>query len=149
MMENLLIKPEENIVSIFVPIKIKNRGGRGRVSIIIPKNNKELSTEEKPSYDYRLINALGKARRLQQKMDKNPSQTIISLARSEGLTHGYLGRLMRLNLLAPEIIEAILDGKQPRDLKLIDFMRQEIPLLWEEQKEKFGFNYSYGAIILG
>lgn len=74
-------------------------------------------------------------------MGKNPSQTIISLARSEGLTHGYLGRLLRLNLLAPDIIEAIIEGRQPKSLRLIDFMRQEIPHIWEEQREKFGFIY--------
>ena len=73
-------------------------------------------------------------------MEKNPQQSISFLAREEGLTHAYLGRLLRLNLLAPDIVEAILEGKQPKDLRLIDFMRKEIPLLWEEQKEKFWFS---------
>ncbi len=95
--------------------------------------------EEKSNHDFRLINALAKAHRLQQKMDKNPDQTISSLAEKEGLTHAYTGRLLRLNLLAPDIVEAILDGRQPKGLKVIDFLRKEIPLLWEEQKNKFGF----------
>lgn len=132
------ISIEENTISIFVPIKIKNRGGRGSVSIITPQN-KTLSVAEKQSHDFRLINAIAKAHRLQQKMDQSPNQTISSLAAKEGLTHGYMGRLMRLNLLAPDIIEAILDGRQPKSLKVIDLLRQEIPLLWEEQMEKFGF----------
>ena len=72
-------------------------------------------------------------------MEKDPKLTISSLATKEGLTHGYLGRLLRLNLLTPEIVEAILYGKQPKNLRLIDFMTKEIPLLWDEQKEKFGF----------
>lgn len=138
-MENFQsVSVEENTISIFVPIKIKNRGGRGSVSIITPQN-KTLPVAEKPSHDFRLINAIAKAHRLQQKMDQNPNQTISYMAAKEGLTHGYMGRLMRLNLLAPDIIEAILDGRQPKSLKVIDLLRQEIPLLWEEQREKLGF----------
>ncbi len=72
-------------------------------------------------------------------MNKNPIETIGSLARKENLTRAYLGRLLRLNLLAPDIIEDILAGRQPKDLRLIDFMRKEIPIIWEEQKERFGF----------
>ena len=118
----------------------KKRGGRGSVAIITSPQGKSPSPDEKPNHDYRLINGLVKAHKLQQKMNKNPQQTISSLARKEGLTHAYLGRLLRLNLLAPDIIEAILDSRQPKDLKLIDLMRKDIPFLWEEQKEKFGFN---------
>lgn len=129
---------EQDYISIFVPMIIKKRGGRGSVAIITPQN-KLFPIEEKPSHDFRLINALAKAYRLQQKMYKNPEQTISSLAAREGLTHGYLGRILRLNLLAPDIVEAILEGKQPKDLKMIDFLRKELPLLWEEQREKFGF----------
>jgi len=136
-MENV-ISIEESTISVFVPIKIKNRGGRGSVSIITPQN-KVFPVEKRPNYDFRLINALAKAYRLQQKMDKNSDHTISSLAAEEGLTHGYLGRLLRLNLLAPDIIEAILGGRQPKGLKLIDFLRKEIPSLWEEQEERFGF----------
>jgi len=133
-MENVSMS-EENTISIFVPIKIKNRGGRGSVSIITPQN-KALTIEEKPSHDFRLINALAKAHRLQQKMDQNPNQSISYLAAKEGLTHGYMGRLLRLNLLAPDIVEAILDGRQPKSLKVIDFLRKEIPLLWEGTKRE-------------
>jgi hypothetical protein len=130
---------EQSYISIFVPMTIKKRGGRGSVAIITP-DNKAMQIEEEKKHDYRLINALAKAYKLQQKMEKNPNKTIISLARKEGLTHAYFGRLLRLNLLAPDIIEAILDGRQPKDLRLIDLMRKEIPLLWDVQKERFGFN---------
>lgn len=137
-MENSAIQTEENTISIFVPMIIKKRGGRGSISIITPQHGL-LPIEEKPRHDFRLVNALAKAHRLQQKIDWEPNQTISALAEKEGLTHGYLGRLLRLNLLAPDIVETILEGRQPKSLKLIDFLRKGIPLLWEEQKEKFGF----------
>lgn len=66
--------------------------------------------------------------------------TIAQLAEKEGLTKGYVGRLLRINLLAPNIIESILFGEQPRNLKLQDLLRKEIPQIWDEQKEKLGFN---------
>ncbi len=130
---------EQGYISIFVPMMIKKRGGRGSVAIITLPQAQTLPTKATPNYDYRLINALAKAYKLQQKMDKNPQATISSASKKEGLTHAYVGRLLRLNLLAPDIVEAILAGQQPKDLRLIDFMRKEIPFVWEEQKERFGF----------
>ena len=130
---------EQSYISIFVPMTIKKRGGRGSVAIITSPQGKAPSLEEKPNHDYRLINGLVKAHKLQQKMNKNPQQSISSLALKEGLTHAYLGRLLRLNLLAPDIFDAILDGRQPKNLRLIALMRKDIPLLWEEQIERFGF----------
>ncbi len=138
MIENTQIVAE-NYISIFVPMTIKKRGGRGSVAIITPSQSKSLAVDQRPNYDYRLINGLVKAHKLQKLMAKNPTQSISSLAKREGLTHAYVGRLLRLNLLAPDIIEAILAGRQPKDLRLIDLMRKEIPLVWEEQKERFGF----------
>lgn len=130
---------EQGYISVFVPMIIKKRGGRGSVAIITLPHNKALPLNETSNYDYRLINGLVKANKLQKSMAKDPQQSISSLARKEGLTHAYLGRFLRLNLLAPDIVEAILAGRQPKDMRLIDLMRKEIPMLWEEQMEKFGF----------
>ena len=134
---NLSIQPEKNTISIFIPMKIRKRGGN--VATIITPVNKQLQQDETLNYDFRLINALVKAYRLQKKMINNSTFTVASLAAKEGLSRSYLGRILRLNLLSPDIIESILAGKQPRELRLIDFLRQEIPFLWEEQREKFGF----------
>lgn len=137
MENNLSTQIEESTISIFIPMKIKKRGGN--VATIITPANKQLRQSETSNYDFRLINALAKAYKLQKKMINNSTFTVASLAAKEGLTRSYLGRILRLNLLAPDIIETILAGKQPRELRLIDFLRQEIPFLWEEQREKFGF----------
>ena len=131
---------EKSYISISVPAIIKKRGGRGSTTIITPPKDKTLPPDDNTNYDYRLITAITRAYKLQQKMNKNPEQTISSLAYEENLTRGYLGRLLRLNMLAPDIVKAILDGKQPKDLRLIDFLRKDIPLLWDEQKKKFGFD---------
>jgi hypothetical protein len=135
-MENTQTTTDEAHINIFIPMTIKRR--RGNVPTIILPKDKTLEVTNS-NYDYNLINAIVKAYRLQKKLDKNPKMTIAELATKDGLTKGYVGRLMRLNLLAPDIVEAILFGKQPRELKLQDLLRKEIPHIWQEQREKLKF----------
>ncbi len=134
-MENLS-HVQENVINIFVPMKLKKRGGAAMV--ILPKH---ASLEKgKKNYDYKLINTIAKARKWQQSMEKNSKHTINSIAEKESLTSSHVGRVLRLNYLSPGIVKAILEGEQPRDLKIKDFMRNNIPELWQEQHEAFGFN---------
>ncbi len=137
-MENLQYE-EENTISIFVPMVIKKRGG-GHATLILPKNApREARAENKPNYDQRLINAFAKAYKWQQAMLKNPKLTTYNIAEKENISPSYVSKLLRLNLLAPDIIKAIVEGKQPRDLMLQDLMKKVIPDLWQEQREMFGF----------
>ena len=131
---------EENTISIFVPMVIKKRGG-GHATMILPKGAQNSSLEaKKPNYDHRLINAFAKAYKWQQNMLKNPKLTTYAIAEKENVTPSYVSKLLRLNLVAPDIIKAIVDGKQPRDLMLQDLMKKIIPDLWQEQKQVFGFS---------
>ena len=47
--------------------------------------------------------------------------------------HAYVGKLLRLTLLAPEIVEAVLDGRLPKGVRLEDLVRPP-PSLWAEQR---------------
>jgi hypothetical protein len=63
-----------------------------------------------------------------------------ALAKREGVSPSYFTRLVRLSYLAPDIIQAILDGHQPRDLtpeKLLEHSR--LPLAWHDQRTVLGF----------
>jgi len=126
---------EENSVSIFIPMEIKKRGGAAMV--ILPKNVPR--EEANPNYDQKLINGFAKAFKWQQSLLKNSKLSIQAIAEKEGVTPTYVGRILRLNLVAPDIVADILAGKQPRDLKLQDFMCKVIPELWQEQREMFRF----------
>jgi len=121
---------EENDISIFVPMTIKRRGG-GHATVI---------SADKENYDHRLIEMIVKAYKWQQAMRKNPNLSTTLLAEKEKVTSSYVSRTLRLNLLAPDIVKAILAGRQPRDLMLQDLMKKTIPDLWPEQREIFGFN---------
>jgi len=130
---------EESTISIFVPMVIKRRGG-GHATMILPKDAQNAPLESnQPHYDHRLINAFAKAYKWQQAMLKNSKLTTYTLAEKENVTPSYVSKLLRLNLVAPDIIKAIVDGKQPRDLMLQDLMKKIIPDLWQEQKQVFGF----------
>ena len=137
-MENISYA-QENTINIFVPMTLKKRGGAAMV--ILPKNAPNAAQEKvKTHHDYKLINTLAKAYKWRKNMLKNSKQTIDSIAEKENLTSSHVGRVLRLNYLAPDIVKAILDGKQPRDLKIKDMMRNNIPDLWQEQKEAYDFN---------
>ena len=59
------------------------------------------------------------------------------LARDVGCDRTYVGRMLRLTSLAPDIIEAILRGDEPSGLSL-ERLRKNLPARWEEQREMYG-----------
>lgn len=58
-----------------------------------------------------------------------------STAEAEGVTRSFATRLLRLTLLAPDIVEAVLDGQQPKALQLED-LTQSLPSAWTEQRQR-------------
>lgn len=137
-MENNL-SLEDSTINIFIPMTIKRRGGSALV--ILPQNALDLNVSKnnnKPNYDHKIINALVKAYKWQQKIDK-AGITLTKLAEFENISDRYVSRILRLNHLAPDIVRAIIEGKQPRTLKLQDLTSKSIPDLWQEQREAFGF----------
>ena len=90
--------------------------------------------------DARLIKWLIRARRFHATLVGGDSVPFAGLARREGVSPSYFTRLVRLSYLAPDITQAILDGRQPPDLtpdKLLAHSR--LPLAWHEQRTVLGF----------
>jgi len=65
-----------------------------------------------------MVKALARAFRWQRMLDDGVCGTIEELARGERVNRGYMSRVLRLTLLAPDIVEAILDGRQPEGMRL-------------------------------
>jgi hypothetical protein len=63
--------------------------------------------------------------------------TLDDLTRAKGVAPSYVSRVLRLTMLAPEFVEAILDGRQPLGLQLDDLLRG-VPLEWVGQRSSFG-----------
>ena len=90
--------------------------------------------------DARLIKLLVKARRFNAALLDSDGMPFSALAKREGVSPSYFTRLVRLSYLAPDIIQGILDGRQPRHLtadKLLAHSR--LPLAWHDQRTALGF----------
>ena len=66
-------------------------------------------------------------------LENGTHATIAEIAAAEKINESYVGRVLRLTLLAPDIVEGILGGRQPADLQLEDLLRR-FPVLWAEQR---------------
>ena len=90
--------------------------------------------------DVRQIKLLIRARRFNVALVSSDGVPFAALVKREGVSRSYFTRFVRLSYLAPDIIQAILDGRQPRDLtadKLLAHSR--LPLTWHEQRRVLGF----------
>jgi len=83
--------------------------------------------------DNALVKALARAFRWKRTLDSGEFATIGELAEREGIPVFYLTRVLRLTLLAPDIVEAILDGKQWPGVTLAR-LREPFPLVWQDQR---------------
>ncbi len=75
-----------------------------------------------PLVDSALVKALARAFRWRRLLDDGVYGTLDDLAKAERVSQGYVSRVLRLTLLAPEIVEAILDGRQPEAMRLDDLL---------------------------
>jgi hypothetical protein len=66
------------------------------------------------------------------------------MAKAERIDRGYLGRLLQVTLLAPDIVEAILDGRAPHGLGLAHLM-DPFPAGWDAQRARFDLSYRTAA----
>ena len=80
-----------------------------------------------------MVKALARAFRWRKMLEEGVHATIEDLARAKGVNATYVSRVLRLTLLAPEIVEAILDGRQPAGLQLDDLL-EGFPVDWEGQR---------------
>ena len=83
------------------------------------------------------MKALARAFRWKRMLESGDFATIAELAEREGIAPSYMTRVLRLTLLAPDIVEAIMDGKQRPEVTLAQIITQT-PLEWDGQRRRFG-----------
>ncbi|BAE50006.1 hypothetical protein [Paramagnetospirillum magneticum] len=120
--------------TVRVPLNIRRHGGRKLV--IVPEDN-TVPVRPNSSPDDTLLKGLARAYRWKRMLENGSVRSLTELAEEEKITPSYLTRIYRLTLLAPDIVEMILDGRQPRTLQLADLM-DNIPMEWERQREVLG-----------
>ncbi len=120
-------------MTVRVPLTIRHRPGRKTVvTPALPGGVPLTATRADPA----LVKALARAFRYQRLLDEGRYGSISEMAAAEKLERGYLGTLLRLTLLAPEIVEALLDGRE-QGLNLPRLL-EPFPKCWTEQQALFG-----------
>jgi hypothetical protein len=116
----------ETTVTVHVPIAFTIRGGRKTIiSNVTPAAPHQR-------IDNALLKALARAHRWRRTIESGEYTSITELAKAEGVNESYACRVLRLSLLAPRIVTAILDGRHNTEVMLKDVM-QPLPVCWEEQ----------------
>ncbi len=116
-------------IVVEVPFKIRKCGGRKQ--IITPDGILVLAPP-RARIDSAFVKALARAFRWRKLLETGVYGTIGELARAERINPSYVSRVLRLTLLAPEIVEAALDGRQPETVPLTGVLAG-VPVIWEQQ----------------
>ena len=122
--------PIPDTVTIHVPFRLVKRGGRKEMQL--PEG-----AQQRRKNDSTLIKALARAFRWNRMLESGEFATIAELAEREGIAPSYMTRVLRLTLLSPDIVEAILDGKQGPEVTLARVL-EPFPVEWAIQTEHLG-----------
>lgn len=117
-------------VTLHVPFRIVRRGGRKEMQM------PDGATQPRRT-DSTLVKALARAFRWKRMLESGEFATIAELAEREGIAPTYMTRVLRLTLLAPDIVEVIVDGKQGTEVALARAL-EPFPLEWDAHPTHFG-----------
>ena len=135
MTRGTVLETSNNGLVVSVPLRLKKRAGRKEVILPDAFDDANLARMQ---HQEALVVALARAHRWQKLVDEGKFKSISDLAREIGLDVSFAARLLRLTLLAPDIVEAILMGEEPSGLSLTLLTRQ-LPTLWHDQRRMPGF----------
>jgi hypothetical protein len=120
-------------LTVRVPLTLRKRGGRKQV--VMPEG--ACWGQPRPRVDNTMVKAIARAHRWKRLMESGRFASVTELAEAEKINQSYLCRVLRLTLLAPDIVEAILDGRQPAALQM-DALLKPMPLEWAAQRAALG-----------
>ena len=126
------IKSDGRTITVRVPISIRKRGGR-KVVLMPDGMEHHPSKLRCQQVDKAMVKALARAFRWRTMMEVGTYATVGEIASDEHINRSYVSRLLRLTLLAPDIIEMIVNGVQPPKVSLPSLMHP-LPISWQEQR---------------
>jgi hypothetical protein len=118
-------------MTVHIPITLRHQGGRKQV--VTPAGAAPwIPTPAR--VDNTIVKAIVRAHRWRDMLESGRYATVRDLANAESINESYVGRILRLTLLSPSLIEAILAGHQPPTLELDNLLKQ-FPIEWDQQLE--------------
>jgi hypothetical protein len=113
-----------------IPMCFRRRGGRKR---IVALDGSEILPTSKPQPDGTLVKALARAWRWQKLLGEGVYASVSDIGDAENISKSYVSRILRLALLAPDIIEAIIAGRAEQPV-MLERLERPLPASWEEQR---------------
>lgn len=121
-------------VRIHVPLALKRRSGRKQVMMPEGAQPGHEQNEDRLSYHDAMVIAFARAFRWKKLMDEGKYDSIAEMADALGINRWYMSRILRLTLIDPKMVTAIVDGTAPDGVSL-EQLRKPTSLLWREQQE--------------
>ena len=140
-MTDVHLSPDGCILTIQVPMTFKTRGGR---KLVISPDGVPSWAEPRTHVDYTMVKALARAFRWRKLLETGVYITVEEIAAAEKINTSYVSRILRMTLLAPDIIEMIVDGRQPVELTLVKLVKP-FPMEWKGQMQRFGIDGQVAA----
>ena len=119
-------------ITVRVPLAIRRRGGR-KVVVTLDGGGAPGAAPARTRADPALVKALARAHRWKRLLESGRYGSLAELAAAEKIDRSYLGKTLPLTLLAPDIVEGILDGRQPYALAMPAVL-EAVPSLWDMQR---------------
>ena len=121
--------PESAVVTIKVPFAVRKRGGR---RLVLAPDGAPVPPLA-PQVDGTLAKAIARAFRWQKMLEIGRYATIKEVAKAEKINQSYVSRVLRLTLLAPDLVEALVHGRQRSTMSLHNLMKP-FPIEWHRQR---------------
>jgi hypothetical protein len=116
-------------------MRFQRRGGRKR---IVAPDGTDIVPTSKPQPDGTLIKALARAWRWQRPLDEGIYTSVSEIGDAENISKTYVSRILRLALLAPDLVEGVLAGSADQSL-MLERLERPLPACWEEQRGHLGW----------
>jgi hypothetical protein len=131
MMERVETRLDGSTLVVRIPMRFQRRGGRKR---IVAPDGSPIVPASKPQPDGTLVKALARAWRWQRMLDDGVYATVSEIGDAENISKSYVSRILRLALLAPEIVEAMLAGSTDQGM-ILEQLERTLPASWTEQHQ--------------
>ena len=118
------------MLTVHIPLTIRLRGGR---KVVIAPDGTEAPAVVAARIDSTLVKALARAFRWRRMLESGVVSTVGEIAVREKINKSYVSRVLRLTLLAPDIVEAIMDGRQGSEVTLPGLM-EGVAVGWGDQR---------------
>jgi hypothetical protein len=125
------VTSDHDTITVHVPLIFAKRGGRKQ--IVLPDGTSSWAPP-RARVDNTMVKAIARGFRWRKLLETGVHATVEDIAAAEKINDSYVSRVLRLTLLAPALIEAILDGRQGPEVTLATLMKP-FPVEWERQYE--------------